>query len=511
MKQYIEKNKNICYIKNSLSSTNKSIKGEKKMKQKKVVIGKSVVAIILVISILLAVQFATVVANKNNEIVGKIYFNKPVSWEQAYAYLCDEKGKELLGKWPGIELIKEEDYIHSFEVTSKIGNKIDECKVTFNNGDKYAVEEECQGYNKIYDLTSGIGEKNKRNSGKWLDYSENIKIGKIPATESKIKNVIYMIGDGMGENHISAGEIYKGEKLNIQNIKNKTQVKTASLSTVTDSAASATALATGYKTTNGAIGKDKNKNDVENLIEYSNRKNMKTGIVCTQILNHATPAAFSVHNTYRYNYDQIAASQIESCLDLMLGGGRKYFSNYKSRIAHNNYKWVNQISELENVDKNERVIGTFAEDSISKENNRTNLSEMAEEAIARLENENGFFLMIEGSDIDSYSHEQNMDKMLIEMIDFDDAVKVAMSYVDTNPDTLLIVTADHETGGLKVDKSMHKEQLTNKLFTTTEHTETNVALYAYGIGANDITEYDIIDNTSIYKFIKQGIDNNYKQ
>ena len=74
------------------------------MKQKKIVIGKSVVAIILVISILLAVQFATVVANKNNEIVGKIYFNKPVSWEKSYAYVCDEKGKELLGKWPGIEL-----------------------------------------------------------------------------------------------------------------------------------------------------------------------------------------------------------------------------------------------------------------------------------------------------------------------------------------------------------------------------------------------------------------------
>ena len=478
------------------------------MNFKKTILKKFIIVTLLALSILSLYVF---IGNKNNsEVVGKIYFNKPVSWEQAYAYLCDEKGKELLGKWPGIELTKEEDYIHSFEVTSKIGNKIDECKVTFNNGDKYAVEEEFQGYNKIYDLTSGIGEKDKRNSGKWLDYSENIKIGKIPSTESKIKNVIYMIGDGMGENHISAGEFYKGEKLNIQNIKNKNQVKTASLSTITDSAASATALATGYKTTNGAIGKDKNKNDIQNLIEYSNGKDMKTGIVCTQILNHATPAAFSVHNTYRYNYDQIAASQIESCLDLMLGGGRKYFYNYKSMIAHNNYKWINEISELENVEKNERIIGTFAEESISKEKNRTALSYMAEEAIARLENEKGFFLMIEGSDIDSYSHEQNMDKMLIEMIDFDDAVEVAMSYVDKNPDTSLIVTADHETGGLKVDKYMHKEQLTNKLFTTTEHTENDVALYAYGVGANDITKYEIIDNTSIYKFIKQGIDNNYK-
>ena len=315
----------------------------------------------------------------------------------------------------------------------------------------------------------------------------------------------------MRENHIIAGELYKETKLNIQNINNKTYVKTASLSTVTDSAASATALATGYKTTNGAIGKDKNKNDVENLIEYSNNKNMKTGIVCTQILNHATPAAFSVHNTYRYNYEKIAESQVQSCLDLMLGGGRKYFYNYKSRMIQNNYKWINEISELENINENERVIGTFAEESISKEANRTSLAEMTEEAIVRLENENGFFLMIEGSDIDSYSHEQAIDKMLIEMVDFDDAVGVAMSYVDNNPDTLLIVTADHETGGLKLDNAISKEKLTNKLFSTTEHTETDVALYAYGIGENEITEYDIIDNTSIYKFIKQGIKNNYKE
>ena len=479
------------------------------MKQKKIDINKSVVVISLTIIIL--ILFLTIIlVSQNNKIVGDIYFNKPVSWEQAYAYLCDEKGKELLGKWPGIELTKEEDYIYSFEVTKKINSKMDDCKVTFNNGDKYRVEEECEGYNKIYNITNGIGEKNTRTSGEWLDYNEDIKIGKIPTTENKIKNVIFMIGDGMGENHISAAELYKGEKLNIQKIENKTKVKTASLSTITDSAASATALATGYKTTNGAIGKDKNQNDIENLIEYSNRLDMKTGIVCTQILNHATPAAFSIHNTYRYNYEQIAVSQIESCLDLMLGGGRKYFYNRQSKMKENNFVYINELVELKNIDKNQKVIGTFAEESISKETNRINLAEMVEEAIVRLESENGFFIMIEGSDIDTYSHKQDMDKMLIEMIDFDDTVKVAMSYVDKNPDTLLIVTADHETGGLNLKNVKSKNQLRDSLFTSTEHTETNVDLYAYGIGANDITEYDIIDNTSIYKFIKQGIDNNYR-
>lgn len=332
----------------------------------------------------------------------------------------------------------------------------------------------------------------------------------IPTTDKKIKNVIYMIGDGMGENHIIAGELYVGEELNIQTIKNKSYVTTASTESVTDSAAAATALATGYKTKNGMIGKDQYGNNLENLVEYTNKKGMKTGIVCTQILNHATPAGFSVHNDYRYNYDEIAKSQIESCIDLMFGGGRVYFSKYKNEIENNDFIFVNDFSELSSVGKNSKVIGTFANESISKEVNRVTLEELTEEAIGRLENNAGFFLMVEGSDIDSYSHEGNMSKMLNEMIDFDEAVGVAKEYVDKNEDTLLIVTADHETGGLNLDGILSKEQLRDSLFTSGgTHTSRNVLIYAYGMGAEDLTQYDVIDNTDICKFVKQGIENNY--
>ena len=133
------------------------------MKRKNIVINKSVIVIILAISIL-TVFLTTIVVNQNNKIVGKIYFNKLVSGERAYAYLCDESGKELFGKWPGIELANEEDYIYYFEVIGKIDDKIDNCKVTFNDGEKYTIEE-CEGYNKIYNLTSGIEEKNIQTSG----------------------------------------------------------------------------------------------------------------------------------------------------------------------------------------------------------------------------------------------------------------------------------------------------------------------------------------------------------
>lgn len=324
--------------------------------------------------------------------------------------------------------------------------------------------------------------------------------------DSEIKNIIFMIGDGMGENHIRAGEIYKGEKLNIQEIENKTYVTTSSKSEITDSAAAATALASGHKTNNGVVGKDENGNDLENLTEYFNSKGLKTGIIATQILNHATPAGFSAHNVSRFNYEEIAQSQIKSCVNIMLGGGREYFSKYESQILENNYKWINNVDELENIGKDEKVIGTFAEQSISQEDDRVSLSKMTEVALSKLENDKGFFLMVEGSDIDTYSHKTDISKMLTEIIDFDEAVKTAMSYVDKHPDTLLIVTADHETGGLDLEGITTKEQLTNLLFKSNgAHTSRNVLLYAYGAGAEKLTHEKLIDNTEICKFIKQEI------
>ncbi len=141
-----------------------------------------------------------------------------------------------------------------------------------------------------------------------------------------------MIGDGMGENHILAGEIYKGEKLNIQNIQNNTYVKTESVESITDSAAGATALATGYKTCNKYLVKDKDGNDIENLVECASSIGLKTGIISSQVLNHATPAGFIVHNIDRNNYDDIAFSEINSNVNIMIGGGRKYFIKYEDKI-----------------------------------------------------------------------------------------------------------------------------------------------------------------------------------
>lgn len=342
-------------------------------------------------------------------------------------------------------------------------------------------------------------------------YKYNSKVKNENIDTNEIKNIIYMIGDGMGENHIIAGELYQNKKLYMQTIKNKSYVTTHSTKQVTDSAAAATALATGYKTNNGLIGKDQYGNNVENLIEYTNKKGLKTGIICTQILCHATPASFSVHNNSRYNYDEITKSQIESKIDLMLGGGRKYFSKFQSEMKNNNFKWINSFEELNNINKNEKIIGTFSKESISKEKNRIPLKELTKQAISILENHNGFFVMIEGSDIDTYSHEKNMAKMLTEIIDFDEAVGIAKQYVDEHPDTLLIVTADHETGGLSLDGVNSANELSDSLFKSKgQHTSSNVPIYAYGAKAKYLTKDKVIDNTYICEFIKRNLDNKQK-
>lgn len=425
-----------------------------------------------------------------SEILGRIYFNKPVAWENPHAYMYSGS-TEIFGVWPGQELTRLEDYIYYIDITNdliKSEDELENFKIIFNNGGKYYNQADtsfayelnkaiCEGFNKIYNVTSGSGRYKKsdgsysvESTGEWLDYSENVKIGKIPTTNSQIKNVIVMIGDGMGQNHIEAAKIVNNNQpLNMEINTKKTYVTTASTKNVTDSAASATALATGYKTKNKYIGKDKNGNDLQNIIEYAKSIGKKTGLVATQVLCHATPAGFSVHNISRENYNEIMQSQITSSnIDLMLGGGTYWIEQNSALVeAQNNIAYINTLSDIDNIDENKRVIGTFAEKSIGQmedQQNRTSLADMTKKALSRLDNDTGFFVMIEGSDIDYYSHKYNMQNMLREMQDFDEAVAEAKKYVDNHSDTLLIITADHETGGLDLSDVNTAEDLTDDLF-----------------------------------------------
>lgn len=345
-------------------------------------------------------------------------------------------------------------------------------------------------------------------------------------------NVIFMIGDGMGQNHIKSGEINKGSKLYMQTIPNRTEVTTYSYSVsndgaaATDSAASATALATGIKTKNYYVGKDPNQNNVQNLTEYSKSLGLKTGTVSTQTIYHATPAGFTAHTSNRSDYPLIARRQVtEENVDLMIGGGQQYFSgtqDLRQQMIENGYNYITNFSDLSNYGKDQKVIGAFSWDRMTKDssgnaiNANPTLAQMTEAALSRLENNQGFFVMIEGSDIDTYSHKGQMANMLNELQCFDNAIKVAMNYVDSHPNTLLIVTADHETGGLSLNNVTSKNQLTDSLFTNRgsyeyDHTNQNVFVYTYGKYAEELTNHGTIDNTDIHHFVKEKLQKTYQK
>ncbi|MDO5123537.1 MAG: alkaline phosphatase [Eubacteriales bacterium] len=327
-------------------------------------------------------------------------------------------------------------------------------------------------------------------------------------SETQVKNVIFMIGDGMGKEQVEAGAVYKGSNLVFQDFTAQTTVTTSSLSGTTDSAAAATAMSTGVKTKNSNLGLDKDGNKVENLVEFSKNRGLKTGVVATQVLPHATPAGFTAHVTSRYSYNTIAVQQIMLQPDVLMGGGATYFTGREELLEANNFTVAKTFEEASNAPADKNLLGIFDSNYITADE-EPKLAQMTELTLSRLTNENGFFTMIEGSDIDSYCHQNDMNNMLKELMVFDDAVKVAKDYVDNNPGTLLIVTADHETGGLNVPDGATKSDLKNALFTSESHTGADVGLYAYGTGAEKLCENAKIDNTDIQKFIAAELNATY--
>ncbi len=336
-----------------------------------------------------------------------------------------------------------------------------------------------------------------------------VSIISISATpDPQIKNVIFMIGDGMGKEQVKAGSIYKGSNLVFQDFEFQTTVSTSSLSGTTDSAAAATAMATGTKTNNSNIGLDKDGNKVENLVEFSKNRGLKTGIVATQVLPHATPAGFTAHVNSRYSYNSIAVQQILLQPNVLMGGGATYFAGRDELLENNNFTVANTLEDAMIAPTDKNLLGVFDNNYITADE-EPELAQMTKLALTRLTNENGFFAMIEGSDVDSYCHQNDMENMIKELLDFEDAVKVAKDYVDNNPGTLLIVTADHETGGLKIPEGATKDDLTNTLFTSESHTGVDVGLYAYGTGAEKLCANEKIDNTDIQKFITAELNATY--
>jgi alkaline phosphatase len=286
------------------------------------------------------------------------------------------------------------------------------------------------------------------------------------------KNIIMIVGDGMGPSYTTAYRMYADDPSTPEveeTVFDRLLVGMASTHPdmdtgyVTDSAAGATALSTGVKTYNGAIGVDASEQPVQTVLELAKMQGRKTGVAVTSQINHATPASFGAHNKSRQNYDQIADSYFDEktngqfVLDVMLGGGWKYFiredRNLVDAFKSAGYQYVDELAMLDAVKVGTPLLGLFADSGMPwalDSANHMRLPTLAKAAIRQLENDQGYFLLIEASQVDWAGHSNDIGSAMAEMHDLAVTLEWLEQYIAKNPDTLMVLTADHSTGGLSI-------------------------------------------------------------
>lgn len=319
------------------------------------------------------------------------------------------------------------------------------------------------------------------------------------------KNIILMVGDGMGTAQIYAGLTANKGSLNLERCTtigfHKNQ---ASDSYVTDSAAGATAFACGQKTYNGAIGVDATGKPIPTILEIAERNGLATGLIATCSITHATPACFISHQPSRSLDEAIALGFLKTDIDVFIGGGRKYFSqrsdglNLNDSLKRRGYQIANSIKEVQQITKG-KLAAFLADEQQAKfsEGRGDELVKSTATAIQLLKgNKKGMFIMIEGSQIDWGGHSNDTQYIIDEMIDFDNAIGKVLDFAAADGNTLVVITADHETGGFSiVGGDMQTGKVEGK-FTTGNHTGVMIPVFAYGPGAEQFS--GIYQNTEIY-------------
>jgi alkaline phosphatase len=325
----------------------------------------------------------------------------------------------------------------------------------------------------------------------------------------KPKNVILMIGDGMGVSHVFAAITANHGHLYLDNFKSIGFSKTQSANKyITDSAAGGTALACGVKTYNGAIGVNSDTIRVKTILEEAEENGLATGLVSTSAITHATPASFIAHQKSRSMYEAIAADFLKTDIDVFIGGGYKHFTEREDKInlveelEENGYLVLRDIEQIKKVKKG-KLAGLTTPEHNGRLDERGNLLPIAAKtAINILKNDaDGFFLMVEGSQIDWGSHQNNTVYVVEDMLDFDKTIGKALKFAAKDKETLVIVTADHETGGLAVVGGNKKTGEVTAAYATGHHTAAMVPVFAFGPGAENFT--GIMENTDIPKKIRE--------
>lgn len=337
--------------------------------------------------------------------------------------------------------------------------------------------------------------------------------------DGEVRNVIYMIGDGMGlaqvsmlqvENDYAPTAFQRAQHIGLA-------ITRSANNRVTDSAAAGTALATGHKTNNGMLGRTPDGEDVQSMMAYAHADGMATGIVVTCYLQHATPAAFYAHVDKRDQTENITRDLLACDYDVLIGGGRKWLSeecaaggSYLDAFRSKGYTVVDDLSQAEGV-RSGRLLGAVADEHLPKAEERGNfLAQATNKALEILSadaGEKGFLLMVEGSQIDYACHANDAKWLVDEMRDFDKAIAAAMDFADRTPGTLVVIVADHETGGLSVPSGKADFRLAESgieyKFSTGGHSGSMVPIYLYGAGAEKIA--GIMENTKLAERIMETI------
>jgi alkaline phosphatase len=337
---------------------------------------------------------------------------------------------------------------------------------------------------------------------------------RVPGRESGARNVILFLGDGMGAGQIKAAGIYRAGmegSLPFEAFPHRGFLSTGNADgRVSDSAAAATAMATGRKVSNGVISVaiPGNGMPMGTVLEILGKRGKRTGLVTTAFVTHATPAAFAAHVPARDDYGSIAAAYLAgSRPDLLFGGGGGHIRQADAKEA--GYTVVTDRDGMMKLNPRAgtHVIGIFGDGHMPFEiDGRVDLprlSEMTQVALRILENApDGFFLLVEGGRIDHACHANDTARAVRETIGFSDAVSQAIAWAGSRRDTLILVTADHETGGMKVVKGNGAGALPVVSWSTSGHTMADVPVYGWGAGAERVSGF--MENTDLFRIMTEA-------
>ena len=326
----------------------------------------------------------------------------------------------------------------------------------------------------------------------------------------KVKNIIFMIGDGMGLEQISAAWVCNGGALNLDNFTKVGIQRTYSANKlVTDSAAAGSALATGQKTNNGMIAMNPDTVAVKSLAEEAMEKGKRAGAAVTCRVTDATPAVFFSHAPSRKLMDDIAIQMTNSGLYFLSGGGTKYWSGREDGVdlvgqaEAMGYTYVETKEDMMAVEEGP-VIALMDEYELQPALDRGDILPSAvEKALQLLDNKKGFFLMIEGSMIDDGGHDNKAGMTMEEVFDFDKTLGIVLEWAAKDGETLVVVTGDHATGGMTLLSGSIEEKRIRVNFSTTGHNGIFLPVFAWGPHAEDFV--GIYENTELSNKIRNLI------